>query len=423
MKKIKPIITWFKKDKKRIIGGIIVLAAIIFGVVKLTASKSNQTQYQTALVTKGSIVSSISASGQILTSNTVDIGTNASGVVATVLVKDGDIVKAGQTLATVTLDTDGTQRSSLAYASYLSAKNSLFNAQNQLYSLQNAEFVANQKFINDAVARGLSTTDPTYIEENALWLAAEASYQNQQNVIAQSQISLNNAFESYQADSPNITAPTGGTLGNLTITPGMVLSSSSSSSSNSTSASQRVAVIKTQGNPIGTFNVTEIDVSNIKPGQKATITLDSISGKTFTGTVTNVDRIGTVSSGVTNYGVNILFDTSVDQILPNMSATANIITATKNNVLMVPTTAIQTTNGENTVRVLNGTQVQSVTVTTGLSSDTETEIDSGLTEGQTVVTGTTTTSTTATSSSGQSSIFSSLGRTGAGGTVRVNTGR
>ena len=411
---------WFKKDKKRIIAGVLFLGVVIFGIVKLTANKSTSTQYQTAQVTKGTIISSVSASGQILTSNTVDIGTNASGVVNKVLVKDGDIVRAGQTLATLTLDTDGAQKSSLAYASYLSAKNSLFNANNQLYSLQNTEFVANQKFINDAVARGLSTTDPTYIEENATWLAAEASYQNQQNVIAQSQIALNNAWESYQADSPTITAPAGGTLGNLTITPGMVLTSSGSSSSNSTSASQRVAVIKTQGNPIGTFNVSEIDVSKIQPGQVATITLDSISGKSFTGNVKTVDRIGTVSSGVTNYPINILFDTSVDQILPNMSATASIIVATKDNVLLIPTTAIQTSNGQSTVRVLNGSQVQSATVETGLSSDTETEIVSGLTEGQTVITGNVFSTTTTTT--GQSSIFSSLGRTGGGaGAVRVNT--
>lgn len=420
MKKIKPVISWFKKDKKRIVIGAVVLAGLIFGVIKLTGKKSTSTQYQTAQVTKGPIVASVSASGQILTSNTVDIGTNASGVVNKVLVKDGDVVKTGQTLATLTLDTDGAQKSSQAYASYLSAKNSMFSANNQLYTLQNAEFTANQKFINDAVARGLATTDPTYIEENATWLAAEASYTNQQNVIAQSQISLNNAWESYQADSPTITAPTNGTIGNLTITPGMVLASTGSSSSSSTStSSQRVAVIKTQGNPIGTFNVSEIDVSNIQPGQKATITLDSIPNKTFTGTVMNVDRIGTVSSGVTNYPINILFDTSVDQILPNMSATANIIVATKDNVLLVPTTAIQTQNGQEVVRVLNGSQVQDVTVTTGLSSDTETEIDSGLTEGQTVITGSVFSTTTTTT--GQSSIFSSLGR--GGGAVRVNTGR
>lgn len=417
-KKLKSMVAWFKKDKKRIVGGILVLALIIFGVMKLTAKKSTTAQYQTAQVTKGSIVASVAASGQILTSNTVDIGTNASGVVSKVFVKDGDIVTSGQTLATLTLDTDGAQKSSQAYANYLSAKNALFNANNQTYTLQTAEFVANQKFINDAVARGLSTTDPTYIEENATWLATEASYTNQQNVVAQNQIALNNAWESYQADSPTITAPTAGTLANLTITPGMVLASNGSSSSSSTSiSSQRVAVIKTQGNPIGTFNVSEIDVSKIQPGQKATITLDSTPNETFTGTVMNVDRIGTVASGVTNYPINILFDTSVDQILPNMSATANVIIATKDNVLLVPTTAIQTQSGQDVIRVLNGTQVQNITVTTGLNSDTETEIVSGLSEGQTVVTGSVFTTTTST---GQSSIFSSLGRGGAGGgAVRV----
>jgi macrolide-specific efflux system membrane fusion protein len=199
----------------------------------------------------------------------------------------------------------------------------------------------------------------------------------------------------------------------------MVISGSSSSST-TTASSQRIAVIRSQGNPIATFNVSEIDVSKIKYGQKATITLDSLSDITFTGKIVSVDRIGSVSSGVTNYPVIIAFDTGNDQVLPNMSATANIITTTKDNALLVPTTAIQTQSGQAVVRVLDkNNQVTTVDVTTGLSSDTQTEIVSGVSEGQTIITSTVFSGTTSTSGS---SIFSSLGggaRTG--GAVRVNT--
>lgn len=421
MGKIKSFFSWIITDKKRIIGGIIIIALLIFGGIKLFENKSTTQQYQTSQVTKGTIIASVSASGSIVASNTIDISTNASGVVKDVLAKDGQKVSAGQTIATLTLDSDGMQRSDQAYSSYLSAKNSLNSAQTSLYTLQSTEFTANQKFINDAVARNLATTDPTYIEEYASWKAAEASYNNQQNVIAQAQSSLTNAWLSYQAASPSIMAPTSGTIDNITIAPGMVLTSSSSSSSSSstTTSGQQVAVIRSIGTPLASFNVSEIDVSKIQPGQKATITLDSIADKTFTGTVLTVDRIGAVSSGVTNYPVNISLDDTASQILPNMSSTANIITATKNNVLLVPSTAVQTQNGQDVVRVLTNGQVQDVTVTTGLSSDTQTEIVSGLSEGQEVITSTVFSSSTSTSGS---SIFSSLGRAGGGGNVRVNTG-
>ncbi len=184
---------------------------------------------------------------------------------------------------------------------------------------------------------------------------------------------------SYRLTSSTITAPTTGTVDNITITHGMTLMGT---------ASTRIAVVRSSGNPIATFNVSEVDVNRIKPGQKATITLDSIPGKTFTGRVMTVDKIGTVSSGVTNYPVVILFDANAPEILPNMAATANIIIDSKPGVLLVPSDAIQTqTNGSAYVRVLQNGQPVNITVETGLSSDTQTEIVSGVSEGQQVITG------------------------------------
>lgn len=407
------------QDKKRTLIAIAVLTLVIFGIYKLISSKKTTTQYQTSMVEKGTIISSVSASGQIISSNTLNISTQAVGVVKSVLVKDGDKVSVGQTIATITLDPTGQQQADQAYSSYLSAKNSLTNANISFYTLQASEFAANYKFINDAVARNLSTSDPTYIQENATWLAAEAQYNNQQNVIAVAKVSLGNAWLNYTNVSPTITAPTPGTIDNITLTPGMVISSGSSSST-TTASSQRIAVIRTEGNPIATFNVSEIDVSKIKYGQKATITLDSLTDITFTGKVVSVDRIGSVTSGVTNYPVIIAFDTGNNQVLPNMSATANIITATKDSVLLIPTTAIQTQSGQSVVRIMDkNNQITTVNVTTGLSSDTQTEIISGVSEGQNVITSTVFSGTTTTSGS---SIFSSLGggaRTS--GAVRVNT--
>ena len=376
------IFKFFQSFFKNRLKAVIILAVIVGLIIvvgRLVKSKNQQPQIQTQKVERGTIVSSISASGQILTANIVNITTNTKGLVKKVYVKDGDKVWAGQKLMELTLDSDAQQKNAAAWASYLSAKNSLDSAQATLYSLQSQEFAANQKLINDAVARELKTDDPTYIQENADWLAAEAKYKNQQNVIVQSRAAINSAWLSYQSVSPIVTAPISGTITNLTYTEGMSLSASSD-------ASQRVAVIASEGTPLSSFNISEIDVSKVRPGQKATIKLDSLADKTFTGKVITVDKIGATTSGVTNYPVIIKFDSGASEILPNMSATANIILEVKDNVLLVPSSAVQKQNDQNVVRVMKGKQQQVVNVEVGLISDAQTEIISGLSEGDEVIT-------------------------------------
>ena len=376
------IFKFFQSFFKNRLKAVIILAVIVGLIIvvgRLVKSKNQQPQIQTQKVERGTIVSSISASGQILTANIVNITTNTKGLVKKVYVKDGDKVWAGQKLMELTLDSDAQQKNAAAWASYLSAKNNLDSAQATLYSLQSQEFAANQKLINDAVARELKTDDPTYIQENADWLAAEAKYKNQQNVIVQSRAAINSAWLSYQSVSPIVTAPISGIITNLTYTEGMSLSASSD-------ASQRVAVIASEGTPLSSFNISEIDVSKVRPGQKATIKLDSLADKTFTGKVITVDKIGATTSGVTNYPVIIKFDSGASEILPNMSATANIILEVKDNVLLVPSSAVQKQNDQNVVRVMKGKQQQVVNVEVGLISDAQTEIISGLSEGDEVIT-------------------------------------
>jgi macrolide-specific efflux system membrane fusion protein len=94
-----------------------------------------------------------------------------------------------------------------------------------------------------------------------------------------------------------------------------------------------------------------------------------------------------------------------------MTASVIIQIDKRNDVLMVPTAAVQTANGNSTVRVLKNGTVTQVPVEVGISSDTDTEITSGLSEGQTVVTGTVSTTTT---SSQTSSPFSGFGGRGGG---------
>ena len=397
--------------KKLSLAALAILIVLFVGW-RLLAPRQSAPQYQTATVTRGTLITSVSASGSVSIANKTSVTTQASGMVNTVYVKDGDTVSAGQVIATVTLDQSGQQKQATAWASYLSAQNTLNAAKATQYTLQNSEFVANQKFMNDAVANGKPTDDPLYVEEQASWLAAEAAYKNQAGVISADESSLTSSWLSYQAVSATITAPTAGKLTDLTLTPGMQLSGGSSSSSNVVTP-QSVASIETSGTPVVTVDIAEVDIPHVVVGQKATLTFDALPNETFTGKITGIDTTGVVSSGVTTYPATIVLDTPSDKIFPNMSVTANIITSVKDNVLLVPSSAVQTIGSSPSVRILRNGQLTSIPVTVGSSSDSQTEITSGLSEGQTIVTNVLTSSTIGTGVT--SSPFSAVGGRGFGG--------
>lgn len=386
---------------------LIVVVIVVFGLWRHFGQSQAAPQYQTAQVQKGTLITSVTASGQVTTANNVQVTIQASGVVKDVLVKNGDQVSQGQTMADLTLDQTSQQKQASAYASYLSAKNSLDSASAKINSLQNTLFVANQKFINDAVVRTLATTDPTYIEENATWLQAESDYKNQATVISSAQSSLNAASLNLSQLSSTITAPVAGIVKGLTITPGAIVTVSSSGSNSSATTSQVLGSIYQQGPTQSQVNISEIDSVNVSEGQKVTMTLDAFPNSTFTGKIASINTNGVVSSGVTTYPAVISFDAGNDHIYPNMGVNATIITKVKNDVLLVPSAAVQTSNGQSTVQVLQNGQVISADVAIGDSNDTQTEIVSGLSDGETVITGTTT--TTRTGSSGSTSLFGGLG--------------
>jgi len=424
MNKFKQFVAWIFKSKLRLVIAVILIVIVLFGIRQLTGNKSTTPQYQTAEVEQDTIVSTVSASGTVLTANISNIASSATGVVSAVLVKDGDTVTKGQKIAEITLDSAGAQKNAAAYASYLSAKNAVESANVTMLTLQSDMFSKWDDFKILAEGDTYENSDgtPRYDQRNLPefkiaendWLASEAKYKNQQAVIAQSQAALTSSWLSYQTSAPVLTAPQAGTISNITIVPGMTLNSNSSATDTSTTNGSRVAVIRSIGNPLVTVNLSEIDVPQIKQGQKATVTVDALSDKTFTGAVVSVDRIGTTSSGVTNYPTIISLDTNSEELLPNMAMTANIILATKSDVLLIPSSAVQTVQNETFARVLRNGKEEQAAVETGLTSETQTEIISGLQIGDTVITGTTATSAT---TGATRSVFS--GGFGGGGTVRV----
>lgn len=205
----------------------------------------------------------------------------------------------------------------------------------------------------------------------------------------------------------------------------------------SASSSTIIATLLTK-QTVAQISLNEVDIAQVKVNQKVTLTFDAVEDLTLTGQVVEVDSLGTVSQGVVTYSIKIGFDTQDERIKSGMSVSAAIITDSRQNVLMIPNSAVKSANTgsyietpgvaldtQTLANISNSTGIslpsptQRQTIETGLSNDTMIEVISGLKEGDLVVVRTVTSSAT-TSTTQNNSLFPSGGRTtGTGGGART----
>ena len=222
-----------------------------------------------------------------------------------------------------------------------------------------------------------------------------------------------------------VTAPIAGVVTTLNVQNGDTLGSSGGGASG---ASSSTPIIITDTNSLeAIISLAETDVPNVKVGQKAVITFNALPNLTLSGKVQSVDTQGTNSQGVVTYNATIVPDTTDPSVKGGMSVTVNIITQIASDALVVPNAAVKTqTGGGSYVQVLQNGKPADVTVEVGISNDTYTQITSGLTEGQEVVTQTINPSakTTSTTTRGGSGIpgLGGGGGCGLGGGGGTRTG-
>lgn len=150
------------------------------------------------------------------------------------------------------------------------------------------------------------------------------------------------------------------------------------------------------------MNVGESDIQTVKVGQPVDVTFDALPDTVYTGTITFVAPQATISQGVVSYLATVTLDpkaASNSGLRPGLSATAAAIVNQNPNALLVPNRAVRTEGQQKVVYVIGpgGAQVR-VTVQTGISNDTSTEIvgNTPLREGDSVVTNLPTTTSTGT---------------------------
>lgn len=135
-------------------------------------------------------------------------------------------------------------------------------------------------------------------------------------------------------------------------------------------------------------NIPEADIANIKVGDMATFTLDAFNeSETFNATVGTIDPAETITEGVSTYKIKLVLDSTNTAAKPGMTANVTIVTAEKNDALIIPIRLIEKDGLNNVVQVLNENGIATkVIVTLGLrDSSGNVEIVSGLNDGQKII--------------------------------------
>lgn len=187
-------------------------------------------------------------------------------------------------------------------------------------------------------------------------------------------LSAQGALQSAQANYEDtiIRAPFDGQVGKVSITAGEFVQS----------GTEAVTIIG-EGK-IAEITLNEVDVANLKVGQKAALTFDALPDLELMGSVAEIDTSGTDDSGVIIFGVKIIIGNDDDRVKPGMSVTGTITTNEKENSVVLSNTALKEDDtGEYYVLVkdINGSEKnpnKKVLIKIGLSNDIETEIVEGL---------------------------------------------
>jgi HlyD family secretion protein len=182
-----------------------------------------------------------------------------------------------------------------------------------------------------------------------------------------------------------LTAPIPGVLTQVNGVPGQSTGGGSSTSgTTATSSAVNFDIVDDSELHID-VNVSESDAGNIKVGQVAAVTLDSVPGQPLQGSVQRINPVATTTSNVTAFPVRIMLSPTSAPVRAGANATVQIVTNRLTNVLTVPSRAVQTVNGQQAVTVLFNNSTFLVPVRAGLTDGRNTEIVSGLNEGDTVV--------------------------------------
>ena len=298
-----------KKKKWIIFGGGALLIIMIFA--SLSKDNSDAISVDTEKVTLQTVIQKVNASGRIQPEIEVKISATSSAWIDSITVKEGDRVKKGQHL--ISLD-----RKQLL-SNYNSATSSVRSAQARI-----KQELASKKRVESMYSQSLASDQELE--------AVEASYEIANSQLSQAQANLESRKD--DLDKARIAAPQDGVVTKIYKEVGEMAVGGMFQADN-------LMIIADLSKMEVIIDVNENDVVAVEVGDTTEIEIDAFLDTLFYGVVSEIAHVSEVTSmgsqqQVTNFEVKVRMLNVPDGIRPGMSATADIITDRKENVLAIP---------------------------------------------------------------------------------------
>ena len=352
-----------------------------------SSNSKQETTYLTESVTRGNVEKTVVASGSVESVNEVDVGAQVSGKITKLYVKLGQEIKKGEMIAdidsTTQINTLNTKKAALvSYQAQLKAKKTAYDV--ALSSYNRLSKLYTQKATSlDSLNSAKSTLDNAKAEMEAI----EAN-------IKQAEIEVNTAETN--VGYTKITAPMDGTVISVPVSEGQTVNANQTTPTIVTIADLSKMKIKPE--------ISEGDITKVKAGQEVSFTILSDSQTVYHSVIDSVVPANTTTSDSSStsssisssssssttsaiyYYANVLIDNPNRTLRIGMTTENNIKIANAKDVLLVSNMAIQKLDGKSFVNVLNDkNQPEQREVETGVQNDFQTEIKSGLNEGEKVI--------------------------------------
>jgi HlyD family secretion protein len=310
--------------------GVVLVAAVVVASVAKNSSGKVET-VQMALVRREDITSRVRAPGKIEAKTRVQVSADIMGRIVKLLVKEGDRVRKGQLM----LQLDDTQyRSSFAQsrASVVAAEARLREATTTLR-------------INEASFKRQRALYDQKLLSQAEWEQAQSANETAKVSAATAAEDATRAKAALDAAQDNLSktsfkAPFDGVVSALNVEQGENVIMGTMNN-----VGTQILTVSDLSRMLVRADVDETDIVDLKTGQKVKISVDAVPDTTFAGTVTEIGNtakrsITSTVEGQTDFEVKVVFDNTVPQVRPGMTADVSIDTGTHPKTLAVPIQAV-----------------------------------------------------------------------------------
>jgi RND family efflux transporter MFP subunit len=347
--------------KKRIL--IIVICVVVVGAVLgvlFTRGTGSEVTPTTVEVTRGDILKTVLADGNLEMPGKAYLSFGITGTVVEVLVEEGNNVTEGQVLAR--LDAPSLE------TSVEMAELQVEMAEEQVKAARAQYEIAEINLDEGVMGQSEDVLELQVDIARASWETAKFNLETAKLSLESAELNLEKAL---------IEAPFDGVVADITISEDKEITAAAL-------ATPAISVVDTSEIQMSGF-IDEIDIAMVEPGQEANILLDALPEEDVRGTVAFISPLGTALMGVVSYPATIALQNPIAGFRDGMTATAEIIIDRRDNVLLIPNRAIRGTSENPKVIVLVDEQQEEREITLGLTDGINTEVLSGLEEGEKVV--------------------------------------